>query len=132
MGYLETLRNMISKSLDDVQSAEIVYKDVTSTIDDEIKTSRHRIVNQDDNLEETLLRLKARSQTTLVRSQRILTTLRLDRMQPAQYSMNQWHSIQDALTHIQSLVEISESMLQDMTRLEQQLIEERKKWWKFW
>lgn len=132
MGYLETLRNMISKSLDDVQSAEIVYKDVTSTIDDEIKTSRHRILNQDDSLEEALLRLKARSQTTLVRSQRILTTLRLDRMQPAQYSMNQGHSIQDALTHIQSLVEISESMLQDMTRLEQQLIEERKKWWKFW
>lgn len=125
-------RKIISQALDEMQSAEVVFGEILKTTTEEVRGSRTYTVDQDDKIDAALIRLRARSQNIQVQSSRILANVRLQQAQPAHFNLNPNIEISDALIQVQDIVELIENLYQEIVVLENRLVEERKKWWKFW
>lgn len=132
MSDLTVIREISARVLDELSSAERVHQDTIQTLDNDIHGTRQRIVKLDDDIERTVMSLRNRAETAYTRSGRILSELRISRLQPDTYRLPADINTQQALDLMRSLVSMGEETIVELETKSQYLIVERKKWWKFW
>lgn len=132
MGDLKTFRLLCRQSLDEVSSAEDVYREALEEIDRSADRANQRVISEDDDIDRSILDLQSRAEMVSVRSARTLNGLRLSRAQPDPYTLGSNLGVQGTLQKIRDLVYMCEETSHEMEALAEKLREERKKWWKFW
>jgi len=132
MSDLAIIREISTRVLDELSSAERVHQETIQDLDNDINDTRQRIVSLDDDIERTIISLRNRAETAYTQSARILSELRINRLQPDIYRLPAHINTQQALDLMRSLVSMGEETIVELEAKSQDLSLERKKWWKFW
>ena len=132
MAQLEHVRSVCASILADVSGAEQIYNEVMQISQQRDQSLRQRVVDQDDQVDCFLQSALSQSQDTLAQATQVLRSLDLTSEQPIPFSMEDTLSAQQSIDMIQDLLNLSASMLEEMSSLAERLRDERKKWWRFW
>jgi hypothetical protein len=132
MNDLAKIRETFAQVLDEISSAELVYSETMDVTAESGREKRHRVLTEDDELENFIITIRHRSETIYSQVTRRLNELKLKIGPPAYFNVPENLTLEDITQQMRQLLEMCQSVYQEIQDNATLLQNERKKWWKFW
>ncbi len=132
MSNLKEIRQICIDAINEVAIAEKVCREELEAQQQNDQDNRNRILIADDRIESFLLHVISRCQNVRTQADRILNELQIP--QPPIQSLPHLDipSSQSNANEINNALQSAETRLQELVGMKNQLLQERRKWWKFW
>lgn len=132
MSNLSEIRQICIDVINEIAIAEKVCREELDSLQQNDQNNRDRVLTADDRIESFLLHVISRRQNLRTQADRILNELQLTPPPiPSLPQVDNQNSQSDA-NEINNTLQSAETRLQELLGLKNQLVEERRKWWKFW